>query len=199
MRYLAFAFLAFIVIACGTEAELDDTEYPIQIGTWEVTSATRADWQGDAYMVQSEVAKATSDTVWVTEPEGQGLTLWVEHPQTGEGFITQDVMFTYEGPAGSLENESISGGWVSFSDSSVVRDGMSWIGADDFDIEDGRLFTEMGFGYNCGATPSEASEVTITLHQGPRKEPTAEQVYVFNTYGMADVIDHIYCYHPNKN
>ena len=194
MRKIVWVIALMLVAGCSDSASVDEpsVEYPLQVGTWEISSPTRADWRGDAYMVNNAVAKAVSDTVLVTEPEGQGLTLWVEYEKSS--FIAQDVMFTYEGPAGVLEDMPITGGSIVFSDSSSLRRGSSWYGSiDDFKVVDDRLFADMAFDYICSSPPQESSEVTITLHQGDRHDPTAEQVYVFNTYGMTEVIEHIYC------
>lgn len=194
-KYL-FLGMILVVVGCSDSVsdEPDPVQYPMTVGTWEITSPTRADWRGDAYMVQNEVAKAGSDTVRVTEPEGQGLTLWVEEEK--RPLLAQDVMFTYEGPAGSLEDEPVVGGSIVFSDSSAIDRGISYgPGTDDFEVIDGRLYTELSFGFKCNAAASEKSEVTITLLQGDRHDPTARQVYIFNTYGMTDVIKHLYCPH----
>jgi len=190
--------LILLFAACGTEAEVepDAIEYPLQIGTWEVTSATRADWQGDAYMVNNAVAKANSDTVWVTEPEGQGLTLWVEYEKSE--YFVQDVIFTYEGDAGSLSDGTIHALNIAFSDSSSLGRGNWWATQEDFDISDGQLSMTLRFGYDCSRKPVKSSEVGVTLIQRNGDE-TDEITYIFNTHGMTEVIEHLYCWYPHDD
>jgi len=74
--------LILLFAACGTEAEVepDEVQYPIQIGTWQVTSPTNAEWigaqpSGFGGAQYSMDATAQGDTVRIDTPGEFELTI----------------------------------------------------------------------------------------------------------------------------
>lgn len=201
MRYSIVALM--ILVGCGTEPEIDEEdliEYPIQVGTWQIESATEANWKGAVQQPQKAFASTDTtdgeepDTLYIDRPDGQELSIWDERVVDWQ----PKAYFSFVDPNIPVSENDLSYE-VEFSERSFISGNEAQPGGE-INPADTIFAIEHSIGYQCGAEEvrDENASMMVQIYHIDREADQPKQierVYIFEVNGMSEVLDHIHCAH----
>lgn len=183
MRLSVFILLAAIIISCNKSTG-NDSIYPMTIGSFELTSAEHARYIGIEQSTKSKM-KADGDTVVISQPGDQGLTLDRED-QYSLTMTIVDSSYQYGVDSLDVSNSVFHITKKEGVDFPALRGNACCKG-----LLPDRLEVKFGLYYSCEPINlPENPEITFSLFN---TDSTHAQTYIFRVDRFIDTVDQLVC------
>lgn len=194
------------LLGCSVTDSTEEIFEPFIIGSWHVSSPSKADWRG----VQSpptaslRATSTESDTTYISKPEGQEISLQHSHPANPE---FGSVMLSYTDSTVSThltegnEEYGFLGVMIDFLDGIDLRSS-SYFNSTEYKLEEGADYFsfELALGYDCQTRPAPSDDSTIKIDLIERlmvsphpSEWVIRQTYIIEVPGIVEVVEYLQC------